>query len=128
MNGLCQEVVDNQRFVTGRVILFQGSATPALISGDRNRLIQVLNNLLSNAVKYSPVSSSVNLSVHHDAQHVIIQVHDYGQGIEQDEICRIFDAFYRTAETQSGAARKVARSRQTHGRPRLTLPIQLYSG
>jgi signal transduction histidine kinase len=41
--------------------------------------------------------------VHHDPQHVIIRVRDYGQGIEQDQIGRIFEAFYRTPEAQSSA-------------------------
>jgi two-component system sensor histidine kinase VicK len=41
--------------------------------------------------------------VHQDGQHVIVQVHDYGPGIEQDQLDHIFEPFYRTPEAQSSA-------------------------
>src|SRR5436305_2175769 len=103
MNVLCLEVVEDQKVVTGRPIRFQASATPATIYVDKHRLVQVVSNLVSNAIKYSPVSSSVEVSVDQDTQHVTVQVRDYGQGIGQDELDRIFEPFYRTAEAQSSA-------------------------
>src|SRR5436305_14636472 len=103
MNAMCQEVVEDQRFGTGRSILFQGSATPATICGDDHRLRQVLSNLVSNAIKYSPASSPIEVSVNQDVQHVIVQVRDYGLGIEQSQLDRIFEPFYRTPEAQSSA-------------------------
>ncbi len=101
MNVLCREVVEDQRLVTGRSILFQGSATPATVYGDGHRLAQMVSNLVNNAVKYSPLSSPVEIAVDHDAQHVLVQVRDYGQGIEQDQLDHIFEPFYRTPEAQS---------------------------
>jgi signal transduction histidine kinase len=101
MNALCQDVVEDQRVVTKRSILFQPSATPAIIYGDKQRMMQVMINLVNNALKYSPEYSPVEVSVHQDAQHVIIRVHDYGPGIAQDQLNRIFEPFYRTPEAQS---------------------------
>jgi len=101
MNVLCQEVVEDQKVVTGRSIQFQVSTTPATIYGDRHRLVQVVINLVSNAIKYSPVSSPIEVSVDQDTQHVIVQVRDYGRGIAQDELDHIFEPFYRTPEAQS---------------------------
>jgi signal transduction histidine kinase len=103
MNVLCQEVAEDQRILTGRSILFQGSATPATIYGDCQRLMQVINNLVSNAIKYSPTSSPIEVFVHRSAQRVIIQVHDYGPGIQEDHLAHIFEPFYRTPEAQSSA-------------------------
>ncbi len=101
INVLCQGVVEDQRLATGRSILFQGSTTPATIYGDDRRLVQVMSNLVNNAVKYSPISSPVEVSVHQGVEHVIVQVRDYGQGIEQDQLDHIFEPFYRTPEAQS---------------------------
>jgi signal transduction histidine kinase len=103
MNALCQEVIEDQRVVTGRSILFQPSATPATIYGDSHRLTQVVSNLVNNALKYSSEAYPVEVSVHRDAQHVIVQVRDYGPGIAQDQLDRIFEPFYRTPEAQSSA-------------------------
>jgi signal transduction histidine kinase len=103
MNLLCWAVVEDQRLATGRNILFQGSAPPVTIYGDDRRLVQVLTNLVNNAIKYSPASSPIEVSVGRDAQNVIVQVRDYGQGIEQDQLDHIFEPFYRTPETQSSA-------------------------
>lgn len=100
LNVLCQEVIEDQRIVTGRSILFQRSATPANTYGDANRLMQVLSNLINNAIKYSSESSSIEVSVNQDTQHVLVQVRDHGLGIEKDQLPHIFEPFYRTPEAQ----------------------------
>jgi len=105
VNVLCQGVVEDQRFMTGRSILFQGSATPALVYGDGHRLAQVVSNLVNNAIKYSsPLSPPIEVAIYRNAQHVIIQVRDYGQGIGQDQLEHIFKPFYRAPEAHSSAA------------------------
>jgi signal transduction histidine kinase len=103
MNVLCQGVVDEQRFITGRSILFQSSPTPAPVYVDGHRLVQVVSNLVNNAIKYSPFPSPIEVSVSRNAQHVIIQVRDYGQGIKPDQLEHIFHPFYRAPEACSSA-------------------------
>jgi signal transduction histidine kinase len=103
MNVLCQEVVEDQRLVTSRSLQFQGATTPATVYGDKHRLAQVINNLITNAIKYSPLSSPIEITVDHDEQQVLVQVRDYGQGIEQEQLEHIFEPFYRTPEAQSSA-------------------------
>src|SRR5207248_5287766 len=51
------------------------------ISGDRDRLEQVLGNLLENAVKYSPDGSEISVSVEEKESEVITSVRDRGIGI-----------------------------------------------
>ncbi|WP_375791681.1 ATP-binding protein [Glaciimonas immobilis] len=67
------------------------------ISGDRDRLIQVLINLLSNAIKYSPTGGTVTLQLdqHKEAgkDWVRISVIDHGSGISKEFRPRIFQKF-----------------------------------
>ncbi|HEV7298216.1 MAG TPA: ATP-binding protein [Tepidisphaeraceae bacterium] len=65
------------------------------ISGDVNRLQQVLWNLLSNAIKFTPRGGRVTLAVRcpGGAQTVEIVVTDTGQGITPDFLPHVFDRF-----------------------------------
>lgn len=101
LNALCQEVIENQRSLTGRSVSFQPAPPPAYVYGDSHRLEQVVSNLVTNAIKYSPASAPVEVSGDHDAQQIRIHVRDYGQGLDQDQLNHIFEPFYRTPDAQS---------------------------
>jgi signal transduction histidine kinase len=72
------------------------------ISGDRDRLIQVLSNLLSNALKFSPVGRHVSVLATNDDRVVRISVKDSGVGIPENDLPRVFDRFWQ-AEPASKA-------------------------
>lgn len=74
---------------------FKGGAEPAWVEGDPRRLEQVLTNLLSNAAKYSPQGSPIEIETKVGDGCVQISVTDYGIGIPEVEIPRIFDEFHR---------------------------------
>ncbi len=101
VNALCQEVVEDQRLVTGRSIQFQASTAPTTMWGDAQRLAQVVSNLVSNAGKYSQASEPIEVTVEREARQVIVRVRDHGQGIDQDQLTHIFEPFYRTPDAQS---------------------------
>jgi signal transduction histidine kinase len=64
-----------------------------LITGDANRLQQVMWNLLSNAVKFTPAGGTVRVSLERSGAQVAIQVRDSGIGIEPDFLPFVFDRF-----------------------------------
>lgn len=101
VNTLCEEVVEDQKLITGRSVLLSTAAIPASVWGDVHRLSQVVGNLVANAAKYSPDSTPIEITVERTVQHVVIQVRDYGQGIESEQLEHIFEPFYRTPETQN---------------------------
>jgi signal transduction histidine kinase len=64
------------------------------VSGDGERLQQVVWNLLSNAVKFTPAGGRVSLAVQRvDGSHVRIVVSDTGIGITPQFLPRVFERF-----------------------------------
>ncbi|MEX0788762.1 MAG: ATP-binding protein [Anaerolineales bacterium] len=70
-----------------------------IVIADEARLNQVLANLISNAVKYSPEGGTIRVQGQARPDEVTVCVIDEGPGIETAEASRIFDRFYRSAET-----------------------------
>nr|WP_242689182.1 HAMP domain-containing sensor histidine kinase [Pedobacter sp. SYSU D00535] len=69
------------------------------IEGDYQRLEQVINNMISNAVKYSPKADKVLVRSSLINDQLVVSVQDFGIGIPQDRINRLFERFYRIEET-----------------------------
>jgi signal transduction histidine kinase len=64
-----------------------------LVSGDFNRLQQVLWNLLTNAVKFTPKEGKVQIIVERIDSHAQIAVSDTGQGIDSEFLPYLFQRF-----------------------------------
>jgi PAS domain S-box-containing protein len=65
------------------------------VSGDGDKLSQVLLNLIDNAVKYSPDGGRVEIRVEPRENGLRFVVRDEGLGIPHGELQRIFGKFYR---------------------------------
>lgn len=63
------------------------------ISGDADRLQQVVWNLLTNAVKFTPKGGKIQVQVQRIDSHVEIVVRDSGVGISQEFLPYVFDRF-----------------------------------
>jgi PAS domain S-box-containing protein len=63
------------------------------ITGDVDRLRQVIENLLSNAVKFTPPGGSVEICLERDKTNAKVIVSDTGQGISQEFLPQIFERF-----------------------------------
>jgi len=77
----------------------QLDATPLVVSGDANRLQQVIWNLLSNAVKFTNAGGRVVLKLRRARSDVEISVTDTGQGIKRDFLPFVFDRFRQADST-----------------------------
>jgi signal transduction histidine kinase/CheY-like chemotaxis protein len=72
----------------------------APISGDADRLQQVVWNLLTNAVKFTPKDGRIQVTVQRVDAHVEIVVRDSGVGISKEFLPYVFDRF-RQADASS---------------------------
>ncbi len=66
---------------------------PQVVSGDADRLQQVVWNLLSNAVKFTPQGGRISVSLEQADAHARITVSDNGQGIPPEFLPCVFDRF-----------------------------------
>jgi PAS domain S-box-containing protein len=69
------------------------SAQIAMISGDADRLQQVIWNLLSNAIKFTPAGGAVEIVLSSRDSQAEIVVRDNGRGISPDFLPFVFDRF-----------------------------------
>lgn len=67
----------------------------------RNHLEQILIILLDNAVKYSTNRKEIHLTMSKNSKYVEFVVQDFGEGISQENIQKIFDRFYRVDKARS---------------------------
>jgi two-component system, sensor histidine kinase and response regulator len=66
------------------------------LSADVNRIEQVVTNLLTNAAKYSPGADRMMVQVSLQGARARVAVRDYGIGVAEDDVPRLFDRYFRT--------------------------------
>jgi signal transduction histidine kinase len=73
------------------------------IQVDETRLGQVIRNLLDNAIKYSPGSTRpVEISLSRLPGEInLLQVRDYGMGVQESDLPRLFERQFRTQEAKA---------------------------
>ncbi len=101
MEALAREAIESLQPTTSHRLLIEGTA-PGMISGDRERLGQVLMILLNNAIKYSPRANTVvvRLARSEEEQMLTVAVQDFGIGIGKEHQGRLFQRFYRVLSKQ----------------------------
>lgn len=77
------------------------ASEPATVWADAEALGQILDNLVDNAVKYTPPGGTVRIGWRNEADAVTLSVEDFGPGIAERDLNRIFERFYRVDKARS---------------------------
>ncbi|WP_394368765.1 sensor histidine kinase [Galbibacter mesophilus] len=75
---------------------------PLLVHADKDRIQQVVTNLVVNSIKYGKEGGTTEISIENLVKNkVIVRVTDNGEGIEKQNIPRLFERFYRVDKSGS---------------------------
>jgi signal transduction histidine kinase len=103
IDEVVEQVVRDANFegaVKGCQVLLAGAARTTLY-GNRELLSSAIENVLRNAVRYSPQGCAVDVTVQRgDAGGVNVIIRDRGPGVPASDLERIFEPFYRVAESR----------------------------
>jgi PAS domain S-box-containing protein len=92
---LVKETIENVQETTNTHQIVLENAEQVMVSGDRDRLGQVLINLITNAIKYSPQANRVIVHISADTHNAIVSIQDFGIGIADVHHQKVFDQFYQ---------------------------------
>jgi two-component system OmpR family sensor kinase len=102
LDEVIEEVVRDANFegaVKNCKVRLQGAAAAA-VNGNRDLVRSAIENVLRNAVRYSPQDAPVDVSVARAESGVVILIRDRGPGVPSKDLERIFEPFYRVAESR----------------------------
>jgi two-component system phosphate regulon sensor histidine kinase PhoR len=75
---------------------------PVFVKGDKDKIQQVIENLIVNSIKYGKEGGLTEVSVINlTKKKVLIRITDNGEGIEKQNLPRVFERFYRVDKSGS---------------------------
>ena len=71
------------------------------VSADEDMIQQVIYNLIDNAVKFTPRGGYIFIKDYKDSEKTFVSIRNSGDGIERDELDKIFERFYKVDRSRS---------------------------
>ena len=73
------------------------------VFGNGELLRRAFENIVRNAIRYTPEGSSVDIELKSGAADAIVSVRDYGPGVREELLSRIFQPFFRVDDSRNGS-------------------------
>ncbi|WP_270088779.1 sensor histidine kinase [Sphingobacterium sp. SYP-B4668] len=84
-----------------RLMFKQKYQNVCFVKADRKKIQQVLTNLIDNSIKYGVAGGDTDIRIFPLFEQILIEVTDNGQGIEEKNLSRVFERFFRTDKSRS---------------------------
>ena len=105
INDLIKEVLESMELKAKqheiKLVFKQKYDEPIAVNADREKIVQVLVNLIDNSFKYGKENGSTSISIFELHDQVLVEVTDDGIGIEEKNLPRLFERFFRTDTSRS---------------------------
>lgn len=84
-------------------ITVKGQLTHAVI-GNHELLRRAIENVLRNGIRYSPTHSTIQVTLEENDHDAMITVRDFGPGVPEGALARLFDPFFRVEESRDAGS------------------------
>lgn len=74
---------------------------PIYVKADRDKILQVFSNLVVNAINYGNYDGYCEIRFFDMSENILIEVADDGIGVQQEDLGRLFERFYRVDKSRS---------------------------
>ena len=102
---LCNEVIEAQEMLAKtrkiQVVIKSELSSPIIVCADRKRIAQVITNLIVNSIAYGKDGGLTKIVFYDMELSYLVEVKDSGIGIDQEDLKRIFERFYRVDKSRS---------------------------
>lgn len=75
-----------------------------MVNADELHLRRLFLNLIDNAIKFTPASGSITINLRYEDQKAVVSIIDTGIGIEEENVPKLFDKFFRIDTTIKDAS------------------------
>jgi PAS domain S-box-containing protein len=96
-NTMIKEVLEELQRTTRSHTLIEDFQANVDVFADKDRIGQVITNLITNAIKYSPKADKIIISAKIEDGEVNVCVEDFGIGISEEKLGKVFEQFYRVS-------------------------------
>jgi PAS domain S-box-containing protein len=94
---MLRELVEDLQRTAEKHTLIENYTDIGMVYGDKERIGQVISNLITNAIKYSPQADKIIIHASVKDNNVILCVEDFGIGIPENNLGKVFEQFYRVS-------------------------------
>jgi PAS domain S-box-containing protein len=102
LKQICLDVIETSysHQIGGRKVQFNFKGNHFTVFADKNLMEYSLFNLLNNAFKYSEGAGDILLNLSSKNNEIEIQIIDFGIGIPEKDIPKLFNTFFRASNTE----------------------------